>query len=209
MEEVPSSEVPNIVRDVDQRLRLTIARNANSRVRFDTNTIGPASEDRILVNGIGIVANTKSKALFSVPDVGSIVNLTATDVSAGIGRRFAIVLASVVWLEVVRRDRTANVRPKLTSAFPALVLIEPIIAAIRRNGIFDINRAAKELDAIVRIREHFDMIDLSATPDPAQSQSVDLRVFRESRTAETNRNVAQRTRVVFGIRASKDSRRFR
>ena len=101
----------------------------------------------------------------TITNVSGVVDRATTDVATRIGRCFSIVLAAIVWYMSVVRNRATNVDPELTTAFPALVIVEPIIATIRRYGVLKVNRSAEELDRVIGIAKYFDMVNLRAASD--------------------------------------------
>ena len=107
-------------------------------------------------------------AFFTITNVSGVVDRATTNVATRIGRCFTIVLAAIVWCVSVIRDRATDVDPELTAAFPALIVVESIIATVSRYGILKVNRSTEELDRVVGISEYLDVVDLGATSDTAQ-----------------------------------------
>src|SRR5690606_25854067 len=90
---------------------------------------------------------------------------------------------------VVTDLRRGNREPELAFTTEAFIVVKGVIATENGCQIFCVDRASEKLETIVKVVEHFDMLDGCAATDTTHAQTVDLVVCTNQSSAVADRDV--------------------
>eukprot|EP00968_Pinguiococcus_pyrenoidosus_P022202 scaffold3068_cov269-Pinguiococcus_pyrenoidosus.AAC.4 len=85
---------------------------------------------------------------------------------------------------------------ELQSARVAKVRVDGVVAAEQHREVLDVHGAAKELDTVVQVVCHLDVIDQSTIPDTSEGDTVDLVIRRDHAAAVPHAHVLQHAGAV-------------
>src|SRR6185295_16747155 len=86
--------------------------------------------------------------------------------------------------------------PELVLASVPLVDVEVVVIAKDADHIFSVDRAAEELDRVIRGAEDLHKLDLGPAADGAERQTIDLFIGQDDGAWVTDRDVAEDAGIV-------------
>src|SRR5690606_39227490 len=93
-------------------------------------------------------------------------------------------------------------KPELTLPAEALVIVERVVPAERRNEVARVDRPPKPLEPIILIGKHFDMLDRCAAPNAAHGETIDLVVRRDPSSSVADGYVSHHAGIIIVVVAS-------
>ena len=124
------------------------------------------------------------------------------DLPVGLGQHAGLGQVAVKLATPVRRQRVLDGEPELVLAAIAHVRVERVVVAERAHQVARVDRAAKELEAVIRNRVGLDILQRRPATHTAAGQTVNFLVRLQQRAAVANRDVAQHTGAVVVVAAA-------